>query len=506
MPGPRSLAKYLIATLLLPAAAWAQQPTTSCASLQFEVTFEPKVSDRPFTGRVYVALTRGEHLMPAKAVDWIEADPFFARDVRGWKPGESLVFAADNCLAYPCSLAELPPGTYRAQAVLGLNDWSRDAINAPGNGYSEVAVFKWAAERPVTVHLRIAHTFPQPELLDRESCKYVSLKSKRLSAFYGRDVFLRAAVGLPELYSREPQRRFPTVYVVPGFGGALEEASPEVLAGILTAQGMPAVVVHLDASCPTGHHVFADSENNGPWATALVSELIPWLEQQFRLIRDPAARYLTGHSSGGWSTLWLQITNPDTFGGVWSTSPDPVDFTAFMQVDIYAADANMLYTSDGALRSLTRPGVFGIMKAKELCALEAVLGRGGQMGSFEAVFSPRGADGRPVPLWDRASGRIDPQVAAAWRKYDICRVLENNWPALAPKLAGKLHVSCGEQDDFFLDQGVRKLGELLKKLGSDAQVEIVPGASHLLPPGVFMEVARQMAEQFDRQYKNRHGG
>jgi S-formylglutathione hydrolase FrmB len=439
-------------------------------------------------------------------VEWIDADPFFARDVQDWQAGQKLTFSADNCLAYPRSLAELAPNTYRVQAVMGINDWSQDPINAPGNGYSDVAVFKWTGERPVTVRLRIAKTFPPPKLVDRENRKYVSVRSERLSAFHGRDVYLRAAVGLPEAYWSEPDRSFPAVYTIPGFGGAWEHANPEALVGMLGIQGLEAVVVHLDASCPTGHHVFADSANNGPWGTALVTELIPHLEAQFRLLPEAGARYVMGHSSGGWSSLWLQVTHPDMFGGAWSTSPDPVDFTAFMQINIYEAEANLFYAKGDTPVCLTRPGAFGIIRAKELCALETVLGRGGQMGSFEAVFSPRGSDGRPARLWDRTSGRIDPQVAAAWRQYDLRHVLESNWPVLGPKLTGKLHIFCGDQDDFFLDQGVRKLADALKKLGSDAQVEIIPGANHMLPPRVFAEIARQMAEQFEQYDKNRQRG
>ncbi len=41
-------------------------------------------------------------------------------------------------------------------------------------------------------------------------------------------------------------------------------------------------------------------------------------------------------------------------------------------------------------------------------AMEQVLGPGGQLHSFEAVFSPRGEDGKPMLLWNRKTGEIDP--------------------------------------------------------------------------------------------------
>ena len=49
---------------------------------------------------------------------------------------------------------------------------------------------------------------------------------------------------------------------------------------------------------------------------------------------------------------------------------------------------------------------------QQLAQLEAVVGPyGGQLASFEWVFSPRGPDGRPAPLFDRVTGEIDPTVA-----------------------------------------------------------------------------------------------
>ena len=92
--------------------------------------------------------------------------------------------------------------------------------------------------------------------------------------------------------------------------------------------------VYLDGSCPMGHHEFADSANDGPWGQALTKEFIPYLESKFRMDAVPSGRLLTGHSSGGWSTLWLQVNYPEVFGGTWSTSPDPVDFRSFSGADL----------------------------------------------------------------------------------------------------------------------------------------------------------------------------
>jgi hypothetical protein len=132
--------------------------------------------------------------------------------------------------------------------------------------------------------------------------------------------------------------------------------------------------------------------------------------------------------------------------------------------------------------------------------MEHVGGHGGQLHSFEAVFSERGADGRPRLLWNRRTGEIDPAVARTWRRYDIRHVLEQNWETLGPKLAGKLHVFMGSEDTFYLDGATARLQESLAKLGSDAVVEIHAGKDHssLMTAELRARIEREMAEQFLR--------
>ena len=169
--------------------------------------------------------------------------------------------------------------------------------------------------------------------------------------------------------------------------------------------------VVLDPNCHHGHHVFADSANNGPYGKALIEELIPAIEKRFRAIPRPAARLLTGHSSGGWSSLWLQVTYPDFFGGVWSTAPDPVDFRDFQRIDLYRAGENMFADARGVPRPIARRGTEPVLFYKPFSDMEVVMGHGGQLASFEAVFSERGDDGYPeTPVGpqdrrDRSEGR-----------------------------------------------------------------------------------------------------
>jgi hypothetical protein len=263
--------------------------------------------------------------------------------------------------------------------------------------------------------------------------------------------------------------------------------------------GVEMIWVVLDPDCPLGHDVFADSASNGPRGQALVEELIPAIEGRFRGLGTPEGRFLTGHSSGGWSSLWLQVTYPGFFNGVWSTAPDPVDFHDFQQIDLYRPGVNMFYDAGGHPRPIARFGDKPVLWYRGFSDMEEVMGHGGQLASFEAVFSERGGDGRPRRLWDRRTGAVDNEVARSWEKYDIRLLLERNWKALAPQLAGKLHVFMGGKDTFYLEGATARLKESLARLGSDAVVEIFPGRNHsnLMDAALRARINREMAARYE---------
>ncbi len=212
---------------------------------------------------------------------------------------------------------------------------------------------------------------------------------------------------------------------------------------------------------------------------------------------------MTGHSSGGWASLWLQVSYPEVFGGVWSIAPDPVDFRDWQQVNLYADPPLSLYVDpQGEPRPIARRGRQPVLWYRDFARMDDVLSRGGQLRSFEAVFSPLDAAGQPQRLWDRQTGRIDPRVAAAWEKYDIRLVLERSWTELEPKLRGKLHIIAAELETFYREGAVINLRESLRQLGSDADIRILAGHSHgsMLTPEFLAGLRREMSQQFFRHH------
>jgi S-formylglutathione hydrolase FrmB len=462
--------------------------------LEFRLTFDPAISSKPFSGRVYVMLWKndpGTNLRSSPS--WNNPEPFFAQDVKDWAPGKPLRFTGP--IGIPGPLAKLPKGSYFVQAVmdfgLGMSFSASD-----GNGWCLATQHDLdpATSGPIALHLD--KIYAERKFKETDRIKLVDIESKLLSAFHGRPVRLRAGVVLPASWNANKERHYPVVYEIPGFSGTHHGAS--FRSGSTDVAGVEMIWVVLDPSCPLGHHVFADSANNGPCGQSLIEELIPQIEKAYRGLGTPAGRFLTGHSSGGWSSLWLQVTYPDFFGGVWSTAPDPVDFRDFQRIDLTKPGANMFTDEQGKPRPLSR-GSKPILY-KDFSDMEVVMGHGGQLGSFEAVFGPRGADGRPAQLWDRTTGAVNPEIARAWQPYDIRLTLERNWKTLGPKLAGKLHVYMGSEDSFYLEGATRLLGESLKKLGSDAVVEIFPGKNHgtLMDQKLHKRIAEEMAAQSRR--------
>jgi S-formylglutathione hydrolase FrmB len=473
-----------------PKEAVAAAKTPSSRAVGFEVAYPSVLGTKPISARVYVLLGRGNsHLEPRFGPDWFRPQPFFARDVKGWQPMQT-VRIDSAATGFPGPLDSLEPGDYAIQAVVRVNPDTHSIGTGEGNAYGPVVHSSIDPKAASTIRLEVDKLVPPRKFQETERLKLAELESPLLSAFYHRPIKHRAAVILPE---EKHAGKLPTVYIIPGFGGDHHMAWVFVASSQMQ-YARDLIRVILDPDCGTGHHVFADSATNGPRGRALTEEFIPYLEKTFSMVADPRARLLNGHSSGGWSSLWLQVTYPGFFGGTWSTSPDPVDFRDFQRVDIYAPGENIFRDRQGKTRPVARMGVLPVIFYDRFSKLEEALGPGGQLGSFEAVFSPVGRDGQPRKLWNRTTGAIDPEVAKAWEAYDIRLILERNWATLGPKLKGKIHVITGGMDSFYLEGATQLLKDSLARLKSDAVVEIIPGRDHstVLDPNLARRLDREM--------------
>lgn len=337
----------------------------------------------------------------------------------------------------------------------------------------------------------------------RDGVVAVTLDSALMRDFARTRWPLTFSVVLPPGYEASAERHFPAVYRILGFG-ASDDLVRRSASGIYEAmeRGAPKMVyVLLVGDIGDRHHLFADSANNGPWSRVLVEEIVPEVERRFRVVPDASARFVMGHSSGGWSALWQQITHPLLFGGAWATAPDCVDFRSYYGADVTPGSRdNMYWARDGSLRLASR--------GRELTTVRGDVRRElarhgvGPILTDAWAFSPRGRDGNPRLLFDVETGDLDAEVARAWEAFDLSKRLEHDWGTIGRELAGKLHVWVGEDDEFYLNEAVSRFCEVLHTRDPSATCETVPQRSHwtLVDPHYDAGLRRKIADEMERAF------
>lgn len=462
--------------VVIPIMVLAAASQTGCTRADtYTITLDPEARDEPATGRIVLFFSEESMPDPIHGPFFENPQPIASISIENLAPGDSLTID-NSAVTFPESLDRLS-GTMQVQAILDCDTATGSPLHGSGNVYSDVVTVELSPDTSETIVLTLRHrTEPFTPQREADNLFYVELRSELLSDFYGSDVFHRAGVAVPLEYLDPDweRRHWPAVYEIPGFGGRHDSAWD--YADMLNTEGIDEVApiaayIVLDPDGPFSHHGFVDSANNGPRATALVTEFIPYLEDQFRLIARPEARLLNGHSSGGWSALWLQLNYPGVFGGCWSTAPDPIDFHAFQASNLY--EDTSLYESGGdetpSFRRMTnfRGDMEAAMSVRQEAMMEYAIDptgmSGGQWDAWEACFSPRDAEtGMPRPMFEASSGTIDRHVVEHWRRFDITQLVTSDWDRYGPVVMQHVRLSCGMLDSFYLERAVMRFKEAVE--------------------------------------------
>jgi hypothetical protein len=347
---------------------------------------------------------------------------------------------------------------------------------------------------------------PVTPVADTEFVKHVRIKSEMLSKYWGTPVYIGAFVLLPYGFDSHPNARYPLMVFhghfpdhISDFRTTPPDASlkPDYserfhLAGYNRIQqqedyanykkwiapGFPRfLVVEIQHANPYYDDSYAvNSANLGPYGDAINKELIPAIEKQYRGLGQGWARFIYGGSTGGWEALATQVFYPDMYNGAFASCPDPIDFHAYTDINLYA-DKNA-FTLQGSASSVERPAIrnyLGEVFATQRDENHAELAQGdhsrsgGQYDIWQAVFGPVGKDGYPEPIFDKDTGAIDPAVANYWRDhFDLTHIIQRDWATLGPKLAGKIHLYVGSADTYYLNDAVYSAQATLESLKNPA--------------------------------------
>jgi len=308
-------------------------------------------------------------------------------------------------------------------------------------------------------------------------------------------------VWLPPDYEAQADRRFPVVYVLPGFGSCVEEwcnrdlFEPTVFErlDLLYAEAdapPPCIFAFVDGATAYGGSQFVDSPATGAYERYVAADVVAHLDRNYRTLAAPAHRGLSGHSSGGIGALVLAMRRPEVFGACASHAGDALfehcygrelgDFARALREH----DGNAVALRDRLLAD-------GDYRRRHFGPL-MVLG-------CAAAYSPDPRAplgiGLPVDAW----GRVVRRNWDRWLDHDPVRLA----PSHATELRGLrgIYLDAGDADEYYMDLGAAALHEILETLRIPHRYERFTGRhggmAHRYPVG-YDFLARALAGELNR--------
>ena len=235
----------------------------------------------------------------------------------------------------------------------------------------------------------------------------------------------------------------------------------------LIAQGdlLPVICVLPDSYTSLGGNQFVDSPAIGRYATHLVKELIPAVDQRYRTIAESAGRAAFGKSSGGFGALHLAAHYPDVFGAIASHAGDCGFDRVYLRDFPQCCDELALHDCDlekfvRRFWRMRKPGYRAFHTLMVLC--------------LAASYSP--VMGQPMNLQlpiDLQTCALDDEIWQQWQSFDPlmfdAEALEN-----LSKLCG-LWLDVGNRDQYFIHYGTREFHHKLAATGIDHHFEEFDG-------------------------------
>jgi len=296
-------------------------------------------------------------------------------------------------------------------------------------------------------------------------------------------------VYVPPGYDDEPERRYPSVYVLQGYTGHVSmwhnrtpfrQPFPET-ADMLFAAGEapPCIVVYVDAWTSYGGSQFVDSPGTGRYHSYLCEEVVPFVDARYRTLDAAAHRGISGKSSGGFGAMITPMLRPDLFGGLASHAGDSLYEYSYLREFALATRA-LREEYDGSYERFWKDFRARPAFTKDSDAtLVMVYG-------CAAAFSAD-PDGTVRLPFDPATGQLVPEAWQRWLDWDPVRMI----PRYADAWRGlkAIYLDAGRRDEWFLDLGHGAVAAELAKIGvTDVHHDLFDGThmgiDHRYPIGL----------------------
>jgi len=272
------------------------------------------------------------------------------------------------------------------------------------------------------------------------------------------------AVYLPEGYDGSTEE-YPLFVALAGFTGsglkllswnAFGESLPQRIDRLIAEGRMGPVVVALpDCFTALGGNQYVNSSALGNWEDFVLDEMLPRLEEQYRVRRDPAARAVFGKSSGGYGALVHGLKHGERWGAVACHSGD-MGFDTLYRRDLpVMLDALARFDGDVVryvehLQGLAKIG-WGEMHALMMLAMAA---------SYDP--DPDAPLGLRLPVDPRTCELIEERWAC-WLAHDPLVLIERNECRQSLRRLNRLFIDCGSRDQFFLHYPARSFARKLER-------------------------------------------
>lgn len=279
-------------------------------------------------------------------------------------------------------------------------------------------------------------------------------------------------VYLPPGYDDEPERRWPSLYVVMGLTGRAEmwfnvSAFEPSYARRIEDLAPPCLVVLVDAFTALGGSQYLDSPATGRYHTYLCDEVVPWIDATYRTLAAREHRGIQGKSSGGYGAMITPMLRPDLFGGLATHAGDALFESCYLPEFREAARA-LRDSYEGSYERFWedfRSGRPPLAKKDDAILLNTYC--------MAACYSAN-EDGSVDLPFDVATSELLSEVWARWLAWDPVRRVARHADSLRTMRA--IWIDSGTSDEYFLDLGATAFRDALAAVGvTDVHFELFDG-------------------------------